>query len=138
MPSHVTSQVAALAVVPACDGFQGLRRWERVPAAAHVVTVAGVFWEAWMGGLVVLLLAAVVAGGWCVSLFLFPFTRCGGCGGSGLRPGSDSRRFGWCRRCGGSKRRLRAGARWVHRSGAAGMSGRRRAAEKRGKQRGEL
>jgi hypothetical protein len=63
--------------------------------------------------LVLTLLGCGVA--WVIGLLLWPFTACGGCGGSGKNAGSNRGRWGNCRRCGGSGKRLRLGARLVHR-----------------------
>jgi hypothetical protein len=84
------------------------------------------------------LIAVVAVAGWAGSLYLFPFGPCVKCGGSGRRKGSNAKRFGRCVRCGGDGRRLRFGARFVHRSVLSAMSERRRAAEKRAKEKGEL
>jgi hypothetical protein len=65
------------------------------------------------GDLVVVALVLIAA--WVVSLLLWPFARCGRCEGSGTSPGSSGKRWGDCRRCGGSGKRLRLGARLVRR-----------------------
>jgi hypothetical protein len=56
-----------------------------------------------------LLIAIVVVA--IASRRLWPFANCGSCGGSGRSLGSDGRRWGVCRRCGGSGHRRRLGAR---------------------------
>jgi hypothetical protein len=77
--------------------------------------------------LVIIVLAAsspFIAFLWCVavfcawtgSLYLWPFAPCIKCRGSGRNRGSNPRkRFGQCRRCGGSGHRIRPGAKTVHR-----------------------
>lgn len=61
----------------------------------------------------ILLIACVVAV-WAVGLLLWPFCPCGRCGGSGKNTGSNGKRWGTCRRCKGTGRRLRLGARLMH------------------------
>jgi hypothetical protein len=53
---------------------------------------------------------------WSVSLFFWPWRRCSKCGGSGLNRGSNTKRFGECRRCRGNKRIQRLGSRTPHRA----------------------
>lgn len=52
---------------------------------------------------------------WLVSLYVHPFTSCGRCNGSGLNRGSNGKRYGMCKRCGGSRRKQRVGSRTLHR-----------------------
>ena len=52
---------------------------------------------------------------WAVSLYVYPFTSCGRCQGSGLNKGSTGKRWGTCRACGGSRRKQRFGSRTLHR-----------------------
>lgn len=52
---------------------------------------------------------------WLVSLYVHPFTQCGRCNGSGLNRGSTGKRYGMCKRCGGSRRKQRVGSRTLHR-----------------------
>lgn len=54
--------------------------------------------------------AAIAVAGWRVSVRLWPNARCSACGGTGRNAGSNSQRWGTCRRCGGSGKRLRLGA----------------------------
>jgi hypothetical protein len=61
----------------------------------------------------------IALAGWAVSLYLWPFAPCGKCLGSGRNPGSNSKRHGQCRRCKGAGRRIRFGARTVHRGRVA-------------------
>lgn len=63
----------------------------------------------------VLLLLLIVLAAWGGSLYLWPFRPCLRCGGTGLNKGSTGKRFGFCRACGGSKRRQRFGSRTLHR-----------------------
>lgn len=51
---------------------------------------------------------------WLVSLRLHPYARCWKCKGTGRNPGSTSKRYGPCGRCGMTGRRLRVGAALVH------------------------
>jgi len=60
------------------------------------------------------------------SLYLWPFAPCWKCEGSGRNPGSKRKRYGQCRRCGGAGRRIRLGARTVHR-GRVSLAERRKA-----------
>ena len=52
---------------------------------------------------------------WLVSLYLWPFGPCGRCSGKGTNRGSNRKRFGDCKRCGGTRRRQRLGSKTVHR-----------------------
>lgn len=64
------------------------------------------------GDILILIAAAAISyGGWRVSLRLWPYAPCRWCNGAGTSPGSNRKRLGRCRRCGGSGRRLRRGAR---------------------------
>jgi DnaJ-class molecular chaperone len=56
-------------------------------------------------------LAFTAAVGYRVSLWIWPYTYCRKCGGSGRNSGSNRRRFGACPRCGGSGRKERFGVR---------------------------
>jgi hypothetical protein len=82
----------------------------------------------------------IVIGGvcWLVSLYVWPFKPCGACGSSGRNKGSTRRRFGTCRRCGGSRQRQRFGSRFVHHSVLSIAAERRKARERRARKRGEL
>jgi hypothetical protein len=57
----------------------------------------------------------VLLAAWGISLYVHPFTTCLRCGGTGLNKGSTGKRFGLCKRCGGSRRRQRFGSRTLHR-----------------------
>jgi DnaJ-class molecular chaperone len=58
----------------------------------------------------ILVLIAIVVSA-LVSRRLWPYARCRSCRGSGLSGGSNRHRWGICRRCGGSGKRTRLGAR---------------------------
>jgi hypothetical protein len=60
----------------------------------------------------VLVIAGVL---YLVSLWRWPLRPCPRCGGRGVNPGSNSRRYGRCRRCKGTKQVRRIGAAAVHR-----------------------
>lgn len=62
-----------------------------------------------------ILVAAVLAVAYRVSLALWPYTACGRCAGSGRNAGSNRRRWGACRVCGGSGRKERLGVRVLNR-----------------------
>lgn len=62
-----------------------------------------------------ILIGAVALLIWAGSWYAWPFTQCPRCKGTGLNRGSNSRRFGTCRRCGGTRRVQRFGSRTVHR-----------------------
>lgn len=66
-----------------------------------------------MAELVLLLLGCGAV--WVIGLLLWPYTACSRCGGSGRNTGSNGKRWGTCRKCKGTGRRLRFGARLVHR-----------------------
>jgi hypothetical protein len=66
-----------------------------------------------MGVLVVI--ALLCGAGYYVSLRVWPSTYCRGCKGGGRNAGSTRKRFGTCRRCGGSGRKPRLGTRMLER-----------------------
>jgi hypothetical protein len=66
-------------------------------------------------GAVVLVLAALAVV-WLVRAWLWPFAPCRWCKGRKTNRGSTRKRFGNCRRCGGTGHRIRFGARTVHRA----------------------
>jgi hypothetical protein len=66
-----------------------------------------------MAVLLLIALAALVA--WLLSLYVYPFTACGRCRGTGLNKGSSGKRFGMCTSCGGSRRKQRLGSKTLHR-----------------------
>jgi DnaJ-class molecular chaperone len=64
--------------------------------------------------LILLITGTVLA--YAVSLYFWPMRPCRRCGGRGTNPGSNRRRFGACKRCGGSRSVQRLGSRTVHRA----------------------
>lgn len=62
-----------------------------------------------LGWLIVLALAVVGLVWHAVACALWPFRTCPRCNGTGKRVSPSGKRFGLCRRCGGSARRLRFG-----------------------------
>lgn len=73
-----------------------------------------------MGTFLTLLLVALTgAAYWTLSVYLWPYAPCRKCEGSGRNAGSKRERFGQCRRCMGAGRRIRFGARSVHRGRVA-------------------
>ncbi len=73
-----------------------------------------------------------------VSLYAWPFKRHGRCKGTGRNRGSTQRRFGDCPGCGGTGRVPRIGAKFIHGSMLRIAADRRKARERRGKQKGQL
>ncbi len=82
---------------------------------APVVIVLVVLAAARQWGWLSLAVLAAVAGQ-AVACWLWPLTRCRACQGSRRNRGSNSRRWGRCRRCGGTGERVRIGARLVNRA----------------------
>lgn len=64
-----------------------------------------------MDPLTIFAVALVLGGGYYLSVRLWPYTKCGRCSGTGKNAGSTGKRWGNCRRCGGSGRRFRFGTR---------------------------
>jgi hypothetical protein len=62
-----------------------------------------------------ILIGLLAAAGYAGSPYLWPFRPCMRCKGSGRNPGSNKKRFGQCRRCGGAGRLRRIGAKTIHR-----------------------
>jgi DnaJ-class molecular chaperone len=62
-----------------------------------------------------ILVALLAAGGYAVSLYLWPWRPCLKCNGTGRNKGSNSKRFGECRKCQGGGRKRRLGAKTIHR-----------------------
>ena len=58
-------------------------------------------------------IAAVV---WTVRAYFWPFTQCRACRGRKTNPGSTRKRYGMCRRCGGTGSRQVLGSKAVHRT----------------------
>ena len=77
-----------------------------------------------MAGLILLILLGIA--GYTLSLYCWPFRPCLKCGGSGRNKGSSRKRFGECKRCKGTGRRRRLGARTIHR-GAVSLADKARA-----------
>jgi DnaJ-class molecular chaperone len=73
-----------------------------------------------------------------VSLYVWPFRPCPRCAGKGTNRGSTRKRHGDCGRCGGSRRVQRRGSKFVHGTVLSIASERRKARERRGKERGKL
>jgi hypothetical protein len=73
-----------------------------------------------------LLLGVLVSAGWLVSLWRWPFAPCRACSGKGTNSGSSRKRFGLCRKCGGTRRRERLGARYVNRAVRAAWNRRKK------------
>jgi hypothetical protein len=59
---------------------------------------------------------AVLAACWLIRAWLWPFGPCRGCKGTGKNIGSTGRRYGTHRRCNETGKRVRLGARTVHRA----------------------
>jgi hypothetical protein len=53
---------------------------------------------------------------WTVRAYFWPFTRCWRCKGAKTNPGSSKKRFGTCKRCGGTGMRQVLGSKAVHRA----------------------
>lgn len=64
--------------------------------------------------LFLLALAGVVL--YAGSLYVWPFRPCPKCKATGTNRGSNARRHGMCKRCGGSRHVQRLGSRTVHRA----------------------
>ncbi len=73
-----------------------------------------------------------------VSLYVWPFKPCPKCNGRGTNPGSNRRRHGDCKRCGGTRRVQRAGSKFVHQTVLSVLSERRKARERKGREKGQL
>jgi hypothetical protein len=74
----------------------------------------------------VILLVLIGIGAYAGSLYLWPFRPCMRCGGTGRNKGSNRKRFGECRRCKGSGKLRRLGAKTIHR-GAVSLADKARA-----------
>jgi hypothetical protein len=64
-----------------------------------------------MTALIIILVLLGALGYWRVSLRLWPNAACRKCNRGGKNAGSNSKRWGSCRKCGGSGKRTRVGAR---------------------------
>jgi hypothetical protein len=80
----------------------------------------------------IILIALLAAAAYAGSLYLWPFRPCLRCGGSGRNKGSTRRRFGECRRCKGTGRLRRIGAKTIHR-GAVSLADKARARKAKSK-----
>ena len=63
-----------------------------------------------------ILALAVLAAGWIVRAYWLPFAPCRRCKGRKTNRGSTRKRFGNCRRCGGTGHRQVLGSKTVHRA----------------------
>jgi DnaJ-class molecular chaperone len=61
------------------------------------------------------LVLVIVIVAFVISLWRWPLRPCPRCGGRGVNPGSNRKRYGRCRRCKGTKQVRRIGATAVHR-----------------------
>ena len=62
-----------------------------------------------------ILIGFAVAACYLLSLYVWPLRPCSRCHGTRVNRGSTGRRFGLCKRCGGTGRTRRPGATTVHR-----------------------
>ena len=62
---------------------------------------------------------------WIIRAYFWPFTPCRACKGKKTNPGSSRKRFGLCKRCGGSGSRQVLGSKSVHRAVRAAVKYRR-------------
>jgi hypothetical protein len=53
---------------------------------------------------------------YAISLYAWPFRPCPRCQGKGTNRGSNARRHGMCKRCGGTRHVQRLGSKTVHRA----------------------
>ena len=81
-------------------------------ATAAVLLALG--WSHGPGGLA--LAVAGLAAAWLISRLFWPYRPCPRCKASGRNRGSNKRRHGDCKRCEGTRRVRRFGARHVHRA----------------------
>lgn len=65
--------------------------------------------------LVLILIGFALAVAYCVSVLIFPWHPCPRCKGTRVKPGSNAKRWGPCKHCGGAGRTQRFGAGAVHR-----------------------
>ena len=95
---------------------------QRWPGELCVLAAAPAHHGGGQGWAALTLLALAVLIAWGVSLYIHPFTVCGRCEGSGTNRGSNGKRWGTCKRCGGARRRQRFGSRTLHRAIQSAMS----------------
>ncbi len=74
--------------------------------AAATATPADWPWHLWLISIGVVLLWAA---GYAIACWLWPFTRCGRCKGTGRRPSPTGKAWGPCRKCKGKAARIRTG-----------------------------
>ena len=53
---------------------------------------------------------------WVVRAYFWPFAQCRRCKGAKTNPGSSKKRFGTCKKCGGTGMRQVLGSKQVHRA----------------------
>ena len=53
---------------------------------------------------------------WVVRAYFWPFSQCRRCKGAKTNPGSSKKRFGTCKKCGGTGMRQVLGSKQVHRA----------------------
>ncbi len=70
---------------------------------------------------------AIAAGRWVIRAWFWPFTQCRRCEGRKVNTGSTRKRYGLCKKCGGTGQRQIVGSKQVHRA----VRGLRSAASKR-------
>jgi hypothetical protein len=75
-----------------------------------------------------LVLAALVI--WVVRAYFWPFAQCRRCKGAKTNPGSSKKRFGVCKKCGGTGMRQVLGSKQVHRAVRSLIAYRRKSKEK--------
>jgi DnaJ-class molecular chaperone len=59
---------------------------------------------------------AVLAAGWVVRAYFWPYAACSRCSGRKVSKGSTRKRFGLCGKCGGTGARQVLGSKAVHRA----------------------
>lgn len=60
--------------------------------------------------------ALILLAAWVVRAYFWPYARCRRCQGRKTNKGSGRKRFGLCKKCGGSGSRQVLGSRTVHRA----------------------
>jgi hypothetical protein len=76
-------------------------------------------------------LAALAAIRWAVRAWFWPFAPCRACEGRKTNPGSTRKRYGMCKRCGGTGQRQVLGSKSVHKAASSLRSAARRRREAR-------
>jgi hypothetical protein len=77
------------------------------------------------GGELLAVAATAAATRWFVRAYFWPFTQCRWCKGSKTNPGSTRKRYGMCKRCGGSGMRQVLGSKQVHKAVRSVIAARR-------------